>query len=232
MSAGLEPLHRTYPNYHELGTVVVEDKNYYSKDYNGWKLTLGADSDKNARLPWSVNYTLLFRDYTDAYLIQGNGSSQQVGLLDLTTLRHDMLHHVEAGMQGAFNQHFAWGTTAGFDWNVSNQGFFDINQPDKFNSDFYGYISEMLGLAVTWFPGASDGPSLTPSYTITNLNYTGRLIRWTDGTFTQGIEEDIQHRLGLDGRWPLRPWIAVTGSVSYLSVQSQSRAGQQPAQQL
>jgi len=220
LSAGLEDLHRTYPNYHELGTVVVNGKDYYSKDYDGWKLTLGATADKEARLPWSLNYTLLFRNYTDSYRIQGTGPGDQIGVLDLTTLRHDMLNHVEAAMQGALSQHFAWGTTAGFDWNISNEGFFDVTQPADFNADFYGYISEILGLSLTWLPGAADGPSLTPSYLLTNFNYTGRLIRQPDGTFTQGVEEDIQHRLGLDGRWPLRPWVALTGGVSYTSVQS------------
>lgn len=209
----LEDLHRTYMNFHEQGTQVVNNKNYYSKDYDGWKLSLDAEAAKDTRWPWSFGYTLLLKNYTDSYVVKKDG------VLNLGLLRADQLHRFDGTLLGAFGEKAAWNVSAGLDLNVSNQGYFDPAVL-LFNEDFYGYVAESLGLGLTWMPKGQEGPTLTPSYSITNRTYTGRLVRWPNGDFTQSKQADLEHRLGLDSRWPLRKWVAATAGVDYLSVLS------------
>jgi hypothetical protein len=210
-SATVEMLHRSYPNYHELTT--LDNRDYYSKDYDGWKVDLETAAPQDNRLQWSLGYTLLMRNFTDALFVNTDGT------LDLSTLRHDQLHRVSAGLQGLWSEKLAWSTLAGFDMNVSNEGYFDQNFL-VFNPDFYGYYSESLGGGLTWMPWGLDGPSLSPGYTFILRNYTGRLVRNPDGSFTLGKQADTEHDVTLSGRWPWRKWLAFTGGVDYDAVQS------------
>ena len=212
-SLTLERLHRTYVNFHENGTSLVGGKNYYSKDYDGTKLSLGLASTQEARLPWDLNYSLLLKDYTDSYLVKVDGT------LDAGALRHDQLHHLDGDLLGMLGEKIAWGAQAGFDANVSDQGYFDPTEL-QFNEDFYGYLAESLGGNLTWLPRGQDGPTLGLVYVFTLRNYTGRLVRNPDGQFTQGKQADTEHLLSLSGRWPLYRWMAVTSGVDYDSVQS------------
>ena len=214
-SLGVEPLHRTYVNYHELGVATLGGKNYYTHDYDGWKWTAGLESLKGAPLAWSVDYTLLFRDYTDAYLYNTDGT------FDLNDLRRDQLHIVDLDLAGPWRQNFTWDVNGNVTANISNQGNFDLTAaPFQYEADFYGYDSVTLGLGFTWYPQGPKGPSLTPSYAITNITYTGRLVRWADGTYTQSKQADLDNRVGLDGRWPFSSWAALSGGLTYLSQQS------------
>jgi hypothetical protein len=116
-SASLEMLHRSYMNYHELTT--LDNKDYYSKDYSGWKLDLATASHRDVDLPWTLAYTLLIRNFTDDLYVNPDGT------LDLNTLRHDQLHRLDASLQGLWTPKLAWSTQAGFDMNVSNEAYFD-----------------------------------------------------------------------------------------------------------
>jgi hypothetical protein len=215
LKASLEYLHRTYMNFHELAT--VENKNYYSKDYDGWKLSLDTEGSKEAALPWTFGYTLLLKNYTDNYL-----ETDQLKPDVHEGLRRDQLHRLEGGLQGLLGKQWAWGADLGYDLNISNQNYRDpaFTAKKDFNVDFYGYYAETLGGKLTWMPRGPEGPSLTPSYSLTLRNYTGRRIRNFDGSFTDGTQADTEHDLGLNGRWPLQKWAALTGGMEFYSVQS------------
>jgi hypothetical protein len=212
--ASLEDLHRTYMNYHEQGTSLVGGKNYYSKDYDGWKLSLDTEGAKDTRLPWTLGYVLLFKGYTDSLYVNDDGT------LDRDHMRADLLQRLDGSLQGPLGAHLAWGADLGLDWNLSNQGYMDPNRPDVFNSDFYGYYAETLGGSLTWLPSGPEGPSVTSGYDITLRNYTGRKIRNPDGEYTAGIQADTENTVSLAGRWPLLKWAALTGGMDYYTVQS------------
>jgi hypothetical protein len=214
VKASLEDLHRTYMNYHELGTAVVGGKNYYSKDYDGWKFVVGTEAKKDSALLWTFDYTLLLKNYTDSYLETKDKKPD----LD-AGLRRDQLHRFDGGLQGPLGHQMAWGVDLGFDLNLSNQGYLDPTT-FVFDQDFYGYFSETLGGSLTWFPRGPEGPSLTPAYSLTLRNYTGRSIRNPSGEFTAGKQADTEHTVSLNGRWPLLKWAALTGGMDYYSVQS------------
>jgi hypothetical protein len=69
-------------------------------------------------------------------------------------------------------------------------------------------------------PRGPDGPSLSPGYSLTLRNYTGRFIRNPDGSYTSGKQADVEHDLTLGARWPLKNWFAITGGVDYDAVHS------------
>ena len=212
--ASLEVLHRSYMNWHELGTLVVGGKNYYDKDYNGLKLVLDTESAKDAKHPWTAGYTFLLKNYTDAYLDSKKNKPDVP-----SGLRQDQLHRLETSCLHALSPQWGGALNLGLDLNLSNMSYLDPGTTD-YDADFYSYHSETLGGSLTWFPRGEEGPTLSPHYSLTSRNYLGRSIRKPDGDYTQGKQADIEHRLGLDGRWPLVKWAALTAGVDYYSVQS------------
>jgi hypothetical protein len=193
--------------------VAFKGKNYYTKDYDGLKLVLDTGAPKDAAHPWNAGYTLLLKSFTDSLFVNSDGT------LDPGKLRADQLHKLDFDVKGPLGASLSWSVTGGLDLNVSNQGFFDPTEL-KFNEDFYGYMAETLGGSLNWFPRGPEGPSLSPGYTGTLRQYSGRLIRNPGGAFTQGKQADTEHKLSLNGRWPLRPWAALTAGLDYESVQS------------
>lgn len=209
-SLGLEYHHRDYPNWHEAAAYLTQNKNYYTKDYNGLKLSLDVASPKKQAFTWDSGLVWLSKGYTDSYQVKKDGT------LDLGLLRGDNLLRWDAN---AGLERGAWKLYGGpgVDWNTSNQNFFDpgSNTPVL---DFYGYLATTLTLGLSW-KGWHD-LVLDGNIRFTNRVYSGRSIRNSDGAYTQGKQADFEQDYSLEAAYPL-PWgLAAVAGFDYLNVQS------------
>lgn len=210
-SLGLEVMHRGYPNWHELGATATRGLNYYSKDYNGWKLALDLAGDRKAAWGWKTGVTVLQKYYSDSLLVNAAD-----GTLDYDKLRSDNLIRYNLGGRASFTPQWSANLDLAVDWNNSNQNFYDGAFGQR-EPGFYDYLSVGGGPSLTWTPSGNEGPGLTASLSLTNRTYDGRLVRHSDGSYTRSKQADFEQRYGLDGRWPIfTKGLALVGGLDYL----------------
>jgi hypothetical protein len=207
LSLGAEGLHRGYPNWHESGVALSNNRNYYSKDYNGLKLNADLNSSAKQRLSWDSGVMWLLKGYTDALLIA------QDGTFDQDVLRSDSLLRWDLNSRYALNERWDLRASYDLDWNSSNQNFFDgaFNQPVM---DFYSYLSNGVVLGLGWKSAGQTHVDLSAG--LTNRVYSGRSIRNPDGTYTQGVQADVEQTYALDGSCPVK-WVPGLDLVSGVS---------------
>jgi|GEM_PF-2473875 len=217
---GLEVLHRAYPNWHELVAVsgvtqtgtVVGGRNYYDKDYFGYKATLAFNGPSQGRWTWTANLTYEDEDYTDA-LVETNQ-----GFVLGDSLRRDHYGYLDANLNYIDG---AWlmGLTVDVAGNLSNGNVLDGSQA-VFIPGYYDYLSEQLGGSVTRAWDSGKGPSVTLQASLLNRDYngpdgTGRLIQNPNLRYAKGKENDVEQRYHFDFRWPLMWKLALVGNVDY-----------------
>jgi len=218
VSAALELQHRTYMNWHEAGTGLSANKNYYTKDYNALKLSVSERSPVKAPLVWNAGFTWLLKAYTDSYVVKkvdgANGPTTD-GTLDLDMLRADHLLRLAGDLSWAPGANFILATDLGVDWNVSNQNYFDA-VATRGTLDFYGYVNTGGGLKLTWLPSGEQGPRLSLRGGLGVRAYTGRLARTIGSGYFTSQQMDIEETLDLDSAWPLPvKGLAVVGGLGY-----------------
>jgi hypothetical protein len=190
---------RSYPNYHYRAPSGA--KNYYVKDQEIGKFDLEATFLPSERGQIRLAYSLDNKAYTDAYYINPDGT------LNLGTLRSEQLHQLSLRARKAAGN---WARGLQFDavLNQGNQNSFDYLQ-NIFFEDFYSYRSFSLKPELSWLAqGKPDGHRVSLSYEGLLRDYAHRSIRTPGGAKTQGVQADVEHRIGLDGVW-VSPWWGV-----------------------
>jgi hypothetical protein len=205
-SIGLDLLNQAYPNFHELGAVDTENKNYYTKDFQGLKLGLQGNAALPRGLSMDLSYNLLFKAYTDSYLTQANGS------LNLTSKRQDFFETLDLLLQDPLTSHWLLGLDINGVSNLSNQNYFDSDY-NQYMAHYYDFASAAFKPQATYeFQGNPQGHSLHVYYQALLRQYMGRLIRNPDGSYAQGLQADVEHSFGADGVYVLnRSWSLVGG---------------------
>jgi hypothetical protein len=201
---GLELLNRTYMNWHEAGTGLTGGKNYYTKDYQGLKASLNARSGKGSTV-WSTELTWLGKAYVDNYLlrrINGAGGETTDGTLDLDKRRFDQLIRLGAALTQVSSQTTTLSFDLGVDWNLSGQSYFDQTLLQGV-VDFYGYVNPRGGMSLSWEPQGSEGPRYSLRTGLGVRAYTGRTIRFSDGSYGSTKQSDIELSLDLGYSQPL-----------------------------
>ena len=224
LSVGLEYEHRTYMNWHESGASLSAFKNYYSKDYNALKATVAAKSPAKTALPWNASLTWLSKAYTDNFLIRrvqsAGGGETTDGTLDLDVLRSDNLLRLGGNISMGLSATLVLTLDYDLDWNLSNQNYFDsvYNQGVL---DFYGYLSNEVGISAQWAPKGNDGLVAVVRAGLTNRAYSGRLIRNPNQDYTQGTQADLEQDYSLDMSYPFFvKGLSLVAGTSWLNVLS------------
>jgi hypothetical protein len=207
VSFGLDLFHRGYPNFHELGASLTENKNYYAKDYQGAKWNLEAKLGLRKELEFRALYQGIWKKYTDGYLVQNDGT------FDLTTLRQDNFNQVSLGVSSFLLESLQADLGLEYQVNQSNQGFFDLFQ-NKFLTGYYDYAAFSFSPSLRYlFSGKPEGHSLKLGYQMVLRNYPGRFIKSSDGAYSLGKQADTENALSLDGRFALNnQWAVVAGA--------------------
>jgi hypothetical protein len=235
LDLGLEVLHRGYMNWHELSSdLVAQDgmiQNYYDKDYVGYKADLKLVGARQGRWDWNADLSYLYRAFTDALVDSGNG------LIPGDSRREDHYGYLDAKLTRTQGD---WTLDVSLDvaGNLSNMNYVDAATA-VYLPGMDDYLSEQLGLALTFAPHGDQGPSATAQASLLNRDYQGpggigRSIRNLDGTFAKGKENDLEQRYHLDGRWPLMWGVALVADVDFTNTTSNQSLfnGYQPAYEL
>lgn len=217
LDLALELLHRAYPNWHELSADLIHltdgsVENYYNKDYVGYKGALKLLGARRGAWAWNGSLDYLYRAYTDALV------EQQGGFIPGADRRQDQSAYLEARL---VHSRTDWVTALSLDVAgcLSNQNYVDTGLA-VYVPGINDYLSQQLGLALTYAPQGTGGPAMTTQVSLLNRDYQGpggigRNIRNPDGTFAMGKENDVEQRYHLDGRWPLLGGLAVVANLDY-----------------
>lgn len=215
LGLGLEWHHRNYMNFHALQARITGNRNYYYKDYDGWKVELDADTGKGIPILKSLGYTLLFKNYTDSLLLKKSDKTY-----DLGSQRSDQLHKLKLDLEHHFGKTLHLMGALSLDLNQSNSNFYDPTW-NVFVDDYDSYSAATLVAALVWLlKEAKDAPSLTLAYRGESRTYRGRPIRNPNGAYTAGTQAEMDHTASLDGRYPMFWQMALVGGASFRSVQS------------
>lgn len=109
LGLNLDASHRDYPNYHNLSAEQTQYKNYYIKDFYGYRGEVHMDAAPFGRLGGSVQW----RQYTDSYVVNPDS-----GLVDTSTPQHDLLY--DLGLHG--ERPMAMDGRLALGWNLMWQG--------------------------------------------------------------------------------------------------------------
>lgn len=209
---GVDVLHQSYTNFHELG--VTGGKNYYTKDFDGIRFNLGAEAATPLGVSLTASYNLQLKSYTDNYLIR------QDGTLNLTTLRSDSFHLIQA--EGAWSPGAAAVLSLGLEGtiNQSNQSYFDQDF-NLYLPLYYDYNSVSVEPSFSWFFQKSPtGHRVTLGYGALFRQYQGRRIRWADGTYTEGMQSDVEQTVRADAHYSINRNFDVVAGAKGLFVTS------------
>jgi hypothetical protein len=212
-SLGVDGYRQGYPNYRELGSRETDGKNVATKDHQAVKVSLQGKGKEKEGIPYEAGFSLLSKDYTDCYVVKKDGT------LDSSTKRQDMMAQGKLGFEVPLQ---AW--RPGFDMEGallnSNQAAFDPAY-NKYQKGFYDVISFEAGPSLGWWDnGSPSGSGAKLAYKWGTRSYSGRLIRTESGAYALGMQEDMEHRLSVDGRWAFAKHFALLGGASGLWARS------------
>jgi hypothetical protein len=211
--ANAELLRRHYPNWRDPLAPVVQNLNFYDRDYWGPKISLAAASvGKHGAWGLSVDYQ--HKRYTDCLVYDRNGQ------LSPDTQRNDdwiqLGGHVDRSRG-------SWTLSLQGQWEdtESNQNYYDSSS--NYVANFYSFNRGAGGLNLTWRSPSGNGAYAMLAGDWSNLVYIGRLIRNRDGGFAAGVQEDFEQTYSLSYGWPLIAHTSLVGSFSYDNVASNSQ---------
>ncbi len=220
VSLALDWLRRGYPNFHNPGTAAyftaVDNRNYYTRDYQGPSLNLRGEATLFGRLRTRLGYSLAWQRYTDALLIQSDGTP------NLGQFREDWYHTLALDTRFAPGAHWRAGAAFTLSYNQSNLAYFDTNV-GVYEPGFYDFLATDFKPSLTWLiQGRPEGHRVTFAYDLTFRNYPGRLIRDSDGSYAQGRQADVAHGFYLTGVYAFNPhWALEVGAKALLDFSNQ-----------
>jgi len=180
--------HRDYPNYHDPGADVTGDRNYYVKDSYFWRLGFRHRDRLSDDKVLTANVRLSERDYTDSYVVSdvdGTLTGQK---------QNDLDANVDLGLAWRLGQAWSVDFGLGYDQLASNQNLFDTGvapaQATENGDNFYDLRIDpgLHWLSGPWSAGAT--------YELL-LRQTNHYIQDPDGTYTEGLQADVEHGLSL-----------------------------------
>jgi hypothetical protein len=207
-SLSLDVAHRAYINYHN--PLPTGQGNWRIKDYLGPRLGLSANT-RAFGIDARLRYDLLCEAYDDSDIMR------QDGTVDTGSKRLDFYHDALADLSlpGAAA---IPGLRVECIELASDQNYFDASS--VYTPDYYSFRSISLQPNVRFQPQGPQGPSLTLAYQFLLRDYLHRRIQNATSDYANGTEEDDEHTVSVDARYPLAGGLSLVGSWSYWLVRS------------
>jgi len=213
---GAQIFGRTYPNFSSLLSLFDPNGSLEAneKDFVGYKGTTGYQTQILGDVQASVDYTFLFKDYTDKRTINNNGIRESGN-------REDVYQEVRGTLFKRLQEWIGVGFTATFDWNSSNLDFYDTRNTaglgdDRFFSDYYDYTSfEASPTVILYHKMDNEGKQvaqLALTYSYETLYYSERNALDRTGGLRAEEQEDRSHLFSARLSIPLShqiSWVSV-----------------------
>lgn len=214
LGLGLGWASKNYMNNHNpQAQQVVNNKNYYWKDYDSTKVTIDASLLSAAMGTMKIGYGLTLDDYRDSYITRIGGE------VNTGERRFDQAHNLSVkatNSKGKLARSFEFGGTL----NQSNYNYWDASVNTTFE-DYYSYRAFSFKPGFTWhFQEKPESHRFGLSYEALLRDYVHQPVRNPDGTVTKSARADVEHYFVLNGVYVVTPWMNLFAQANYGAVRS------------
>lgn len=162
------------------------------------------------------SWSMLYQDYSDQRLVDGQGQFEATGRRDLLSAASVSLVHPRPVT--VFGREARLDVSGGLNvaWNASNQNTFDAAKT-KFIADSYSYYSLGLGPAAALSWGERKAPErLSLGLRWQRVQYLGRLAQDGDGVYGSAKQRQDRTTLTLGFDHPIAPRFTLTSRINAL----------------